>query len=356
MPFILVVLFAIALLVTLTGLVLSPRLPSSGSRKQYLVASRGRSMVKSRPAPAREGQRMSVTSPAPARERLQRVEAPPPLARSRRQMTEYPISTIPPRASRTTGRSNATSGMVAQPVSAGRSGASVPMPTSRGGLVDRLGSWRVAVPGLCALFLLTLYLFSLLFPHQAIWTSVWFGSSNPAPTPAVQPGAPIVYTASNDLIRLSQLDPAQYQSTQEYNTWAYSACSAAAMTEVINAYGHQYHITTILEVEAQIHEITPQDGLLEESGIAHTGTQFGFKTTWGHNLSLAQVITVANSGTPVIVSFPPDKFPGGHLLVVRGGDANYVDLADSSRLNMTQMTHERFMQLWGGFSAIMTPA
>jgi ABC-type bacteriocin/lantibiotic exporter with double-glycine peptidase domain len=156
-------------------------------------------------------------------------------------------------------------------------------------------------------------------------------------------------------MRLGQLDPAQYGSTQQYNTWAYSACSSASMTEVMNAYGHKYRITDILTVEARIHEITPELGLLEESGIQHTGEQFGFKTTWGHNLSLDQVIAAANHGTPVIVSFPPAKYAGGHILVVRGGNASTVYLADSSRLNWTQLTRARFMQLWGGFSAIMTP-
>jgi hypothetical protein len=201
-----------------------------------------------------------------------------------------------------------------------------------------------------------MYLFSQVFPHQAIWTSVWFGSNNAAATPTAQAQPATTYDASKVLVRISQLDPAQYASTAEFNTWAYSACSAAAMTEVIDAYGHHYRITDILEVEAKIHEITPAEGLLEESGIAHTGEQFGFKTSWGHTLSLAQVIAAANSGTPVIVSFPPDRFPGGHILVVRGGDSTYVDLADTSDLDMTQMTHTRFMQLWEGFSAIMTPA
>ena len=63
--------------------------------------------------------------------------------------------------------------------------------------------------------------------------------------------------ASQRLVRISQLDPNQYSSTGEYNTWAYSACSAASMTEVFNAYGHHYRITDILKVEAQLGEITP---------------------------------------------------------------------------------------------------
>jgi hypothetical protein len=52
--------------------------------------------------------------------------------------------------------------------------------------------------------------------------------------------------ASAALVRISQLDPSQYANTSEYQTWAYSACSAAAMTEVLNAYGEH------LRVECQL--------------------------------------------------------------------------------------------------------
>src|SRR6266516_2790788 len=64
------------------------------------------------------------------------------------------------------------------------------------------------------------------------------------------------YAASEALVRLSQLDPGQYNGKAEYNAWAYTACSAASMTEVINAYGHHYRITDILKVESRLGEIT----------------------------------------------------------------------------------------------------
>jgi hypothetical protein len=48
------------------------------------------------------------------------------------------------------------------------------------------------------------------------------------------------------------------------------------MTEVFNAYGHHYRVTDVLKVEAQIGEITPQLGLLEEVRIQRTAAQFGF--------------------------------------------------------------------------------
>ena len=161
--------------------------------------------------------------------------------------------------------------------------------------------------------------------------------------------------ASQGLARISQLDPAQYSSNAEWNTWAYSACSTAAMTEVFDAYGRHYRTTDVLAVEAQIGAITPQMGLLDPSGIQQTATQFGFKTNWGNSWTLDQVISTANSGKPVIVGFPPDRYAGGHLLVVIGGDSNYVYLADSSLWNHRALTHGQFLQWWGGYAAVVTP-
>jgi len=161
--------------------------------------------------------------------------------------------------------------------------------------------------------------------------------------------------ASQQLVRISQLDPAQYSSTEEYNTWAYSACSAASMTEVFNAYGHHYRVTDILNVEAQIGEITPALGLLRPEGVEHTAAQFGFKTTWGNAWSLDQVIETANRGNPVIVSFPPDRYYGGHILVVTGGNGTTVYLADSSGWNRHSLSSAQFLQWWEGFAAVVTP-
>lgn len=161
--------------------------------------------------------------------------------------------------------------------------------------------------------------------------------------------------ASQQLVRISQLDPAQYNSPEEYNTWAYSACSAASMTEVFNAYGHLYRVTDILNVEAQIGEITPALGLLRPEGVEHTATQFGFKTTWGNAWSLDQVIETANRGNPVIVSFPPDRYDGGHILVVTGGNGTTVYLTDTSGWNRHSLSRVQFLQWWEGFAAVVTP-
>ncbi len=161
--------------------------------------------------------------------------------------------------------------------------------------------------------------------------------------------------ASQTLVRISQLDPAQYNSTDEYNIWAYSACSAAAMTEVFDAYGRHFRITDVLTVEARIGAITPQLGLLDPSGIQATAAQFGFKTTWSNSWDLDTIITIANGGKPVIVSFPPDRYDGGHLLVLLGGNSSVVYLADTSLWNHHVLSRTQFLNWWEGFGAVVTP-
>jgi ABC-type bacteriocin/lantibiotic exporter with double-glycine peptidase domain len=177
---------------------------------------------------------------------------------------------------------------------------------------------------------------------------------SPSLTSTASDGEQVQHT--HQLLRISQLDPGQYRSAAEYHTWAYSTCSTAAMTEVMNYYGHSYRITDVLTVESSIGAITPQLGLLQEDGITRTVARFGFQTTAGHQYTLNQVIDLANRGTPVIVSFPPERYPGGHLLVVTGGNQTTVSVADSSIRNTRSFTRPRFLQYWAGFAAVVWPA
>jgi hypothetical protein len=163
------------------------------------------------------------------------------------------------------------------------------------------------------------------------------------------------FSPERHLVRIGQLDPGQYASIREYHTWAYSTCSTTAMTEVANYYGGDYLITDILAVEYRIGEITPEQGLLEDAGIERTMAHFSFVTSWGYRRTLDQVVALANGGTPVIVAFPPSRYPGGHLLVVTGGDSSRVLVADSSIWNRTSFSRTRFLALWAGFAAVVTP-
>ncbi|GAC1656342.1 MAG: hypothetical protein NVS4B12_28890 [Ktedonobacteraceae bacterium] len=187
-----------------------------------------------------------------------------------------------------------------------------------------------------------------LLPDNANIATTGNGSNAPAPQ---------VFTgASKALMRLSQVDPSQYNSPQEYDIWWPSACSAASMTEIINSYGHNYRVTDILKVEADIKEITPDVGLLEPHGLDKTFARFNFTTRWLNNPSVDDLIKTANSGTPVIINFPPSRWAGGHLLVALGGNKDYVYLADSSRLNMRAMDRKTFLKYWVGFAVVATPA
>lgn len=162
---------------------------------------------------------------------------------------------------------------------------------------------------------------------------------------------------SHTVLRISQLDPGQYTSQAEFQYWAYAACSAAAMTEIANAYGGHFRIHDILVVEERVREITQDLGLLHDGGIERTMAQppFNMRTTWGYDLSYQQVIAKANSGTPVIVSWPPSRYQGGHLVVVTGGNDSVVYLADSSIFNRHALSRAQFMRWWGGFFAVVRP-
>src|SRR5437879_6380462 len=162
--------------------------------------------------------------------------------------------------------------------------------------------------------------------------------------------------ASKVLKRLAQMDSNQYESEQQYNTWAPSACSTTAMTEVINAYGHNYRISDILQVEISQSAISPELGLLKLEGIDHTVAQFGFSTAQLSRAPLDSIISVANSGWPIIVDFPPSgDWPTGHFLVVVGGDNNSVFLADSSPHDFTAISQQQFLRDWGGFAVVVMP-
>lgn len=347
----LLMLLVFALFITMIGFFLSAKSKGQDQQPEYAVAHRSSRVIHStpirqervlEPIPAR---RSRTTAPFPLSERRV-VDALPsgqwyqdrPLPVARRRVVEsMPAGYGHPGIEREIRFARYISASaVFEHLKWRRTRESVPFP--------------VIVIGLVSIIILGIYALNLVLPHQALINLLLFNLNAPAET-----SQPPNFQASQSLVRLSQLDPAQYSSTKEYQLWAYSACSTASMTEVFNSYGRHYRITDVLKVEAQIGEITPQLGLLEDIGIQRTAARFGFKTTWGHNLSLDQIIAVANSGRPVIVSFPPDRYAGGHLLVVIGGDSNLVKLADSSLWNRTSLSRAKFLNWWEGFYAIVTP-
>jgi hypothetical protein len=326
----LLTLLAFAVIVTMIGFILTTKSPVRDQAPEYLVTRSSRRIVVSSQWP-----RERMLEPAPIHRR--RVVQTMPVSQRRF------VDSLPVRSGRYTigngipATRNLQISALLGHINVRWRGEPIP--------------WTIITIGLISIFILGLYTFNFVLPHNVLITLPWFNLNTSANAPKPQP----VYQATQNLVRISQLDPAQYNSTQEYNSWAYSACSSAALTEVIDAYGHHYRVSDILKVEAQIGEITPQLGLLEDIGIQRTATKFGFKTTWGHNLSLDQIIGIASNGRPVIVSFPPDRYAGGHLLVLTGGNSNTVFLADSSLWNRHSLSRAQFLNWWEGFYAIVTP-
>jgi len=315
-PSLLVVLLAISLVVVVAGLLLSYK---PYARSQRIVPT------------TRTGQRVVV------------VESLPPRMRSAVQSKQLIVRR--------------------SPMDLGRyHGASVAIPLTIDHDFDQVRTtkpllWSRVIIGLVVFFLLALFFMNFLLPRHTNWNLIMWYANSPSTSQSSSQSSQFnpQFNASRSLVRLSQLDPTQYVSNQEFSNWAYSACSTASLTEVLNAYGRHFKVADVLKVEAGIGEITPQLGLLNEAGIQRTAAQFGFKTTWGHNLSLDQIISISNQGRPVIVSFPPDRYAGGHLLVVIGGNSNIVKLADSSLWNRQSLSRAQFLQWWEGFYAIVTP-
>src|ERR1019366_5341992 len=112
-------------------------------------------------------------------------------------------------------------------------------------------------------------------------------------------------STAGTIVRINQLDPAQYNSQADYTTWAYSACSPTAMAEIMNRHEMHLRVADVLAVEAGLHEITPDLGMLNGvESIQRTVGHYGFQASSMNNPSLDTLIQTANS-TPVIVGFPP---------------------------------------------------
>ncbi len=165
-------------------------------------------------------------------------------------------------------------------------------------------------------------------------------------------------TASQRLIRLDSGARDQYLTVNQWRVWAYSSCSGFAMAEVMNAYGRHLIASDVLQVELNLGVWSVPSGLLRDEGISMTANYFGFNASLSYSRTLQNLITTGNKGTPVIVSVRDNHyFPGGHIFVVRGGDGQYVYIADSSPANFTRMTYAMFLGMWQArsFSAVLTP-
>ena len=165
-------------------------------------------------------------------------------------------------------------------------------------------------------------------------------------------------TPSQLLVRGDSAARNQYHSDYEWRVWSYASCSGFAMAEIMDAYGRHFIAADVLEEESRLGVWSTYGGLLNNEGIVSTAIYFGFNATLSNSMSLQDVISMSDKGTPVIVSVQ-DKvyFPGGHVMVIRGGDDQYVYTVDSSPNNFTRMSYSMFLGMWSNnhFTATLTP-
>ena len=164
--------------------------------------------------------------------------------------------------------------------------------------------------------------------------------------------------ASQLIVRGDSAARDQYYTDYQWRVWSYSSCSGFAMAEVMDAYGRHLIAADVLQVERNLGVWSVSGGLLNNDGIRMTANYFGFNATLSNSLSLQDLVTLSDKGTPIIVSVHDNYyFPGGHILVIHGGDDQYLYTIDSSPNNFTRMSYSMFLGMWSNdhFSAILTP-
>jgi hypothetical protein len=161
---------------------------------------------------------------------------------------------------------------------------------------------------------------------------------------------PLPMTASMQLVRVDSAARNQYYTDYQWQVWSYASCSGISLEEVMNAYGHNYIAADVLQVESNMGVWDIYNGLMGgEPAMARVANYFGFKADPHPPRTLQDLIYITNKGFPVIVGIP------GHILVVRGGDSNFVYLADSAPANRKVLTHAAFLAIWDSFSVLLTP-
>jgi hypothetical protein len=178
-----------------------------------------------------------------------------------------------------------------------------------------------------------------------------------SPPSGAVPGT-VVRVEVHVLLRISQLDEAQYASPREFAIWSGSSSSAAAMAAVINYYSRtprRVRITDILPVALVAGAIPPPGGLLDGAGLERCMAHFGMHTSLLQHEAPSRLVALANAGTPVIVGWLPSRYPGELTLVVSGGAHGLVFLTDSSRANRHALSYAQFSHWWAGFAAVVTP-
>lgn len=161
---------------------------------------------------------------------------------------------------------------------------------------------------------------------------------------------------------------AGYDSRQQHDDWWASACSAAAMTELLHAWGMKdVTIGQLIDLmSAHIPPyITTWGGLMSQDGWGYVMSSYHLQATVHQNRSMSynEVVRMTEEqGIPVVIGLRDNAqryFPafagGGHLLLAVGGDASGLRMVDSSLYRITSLPYDEFNDLWTGLTVVIRP-
>ncbi len=119
---------------------------------------------------------------------------------------------------------------------------------------------------------------------------------------------------------ISQRDKGQYLSETEWREWSPSACSAAALTAVLNGYGKGVKISDVLNFMRDQNAISSSRGLYSYGVFSSIATKYGLRAEYSESKDLethySKIITALNQGYPVVVNIQDSNyFPNGHFIV-----------------------------------------
>lgn len=156
------------------------------------------------------------------------------------------------------------------------------------------------------------------------------------------------------------LRPDLYDSYAQFNTWGGAACSAAALSEVLTAYGVR-GATIGHEIDELGSYISPYGGLLNRHGFQVVAAKHNLRADSSSSLTYNQIVYIAEQlGMPVIVNVRISYgyyhfFDGGHFLTVVGGDSQGLKIVDSSEYYIHYLPRDVFYQMFTGYTAAIVP-
>ncbi|HEX9038407.1 MAG TPA: C39 family peptidase [Ktedonobacterales bacterium] len=154
--------------------------------------------------------------------------------------------------------------------------------------------------------------------------------------------------------------PDLYDNYAQFQLWGGAACSAAAMSEVLTAYGVR-GATIGHEIDEFGSYISPNWGLLNHHAFAVIAAKHRLRADESNAWTYNQIVYASERlGIPVIVNVRISYgyysfFSGGHFLVVVGGDSQGLAIVDSSEYYIHYLPRDVFYQMFTGYTAAIVP-